>query len=81
MSWMSDDITFCNGIMKAKLNDEIEHEVSCPLKEKCVRFINQPKGDINWWMEAPYSFSKMECENFWMIDRKEKISKRKKEKK
>jgi hypothetical protein len=80
MSWISEDITFCNSITKIKLSDEIKHEVECPVKNTCHRFINQPKNHpwLSVFMDAPYDYENNMCEYFWKIDRTEKIKSRKK---
>ena len=80
MTWMEDDITFCNGLLKVKLNEEITHEVKCPIMNKCHRNVNQPKEHpwMSVFVEAPYNFKKNNCEFYWVITREKKIKSRKK---
>lgn len=78
MSWISDDITFCNALiridLKGWIDEPITHTVECPQKSKCHRFINQPKEHpwMSVFVEAPYDYSKEVCEFYWEITRKEK---------
>ena len=76
----SQDITFCTGVIRAKLNEEILHEIECPIRSTCRRFINMPKAHpwLSVFSEAPYYFPKEECLNYWIIDRKYKTKARKK---
>ena len=77
MSWLSDDITFCNGTKEVKLSDEIEHEVECPTRELCRRFVGQPKNHpwLSVFTEMPWDFSLQKCENFMKVDRSIKLKK------
>jgi hypothetical protein len=83
MSWMNDDITFCNGTMKIKLNNEITHEIVCPIMNTCHRNVNQPKEHpwMSIFTEIPYNFETESCDFYWEISRKEKINKINKRKK
>jgi hypothetical protein len=76
----STDITFCTGIIRAKLSEEILHEVECPLRSTCHRFISMPKAHtwLSVFSETPWDNFKNECLHYWVIDRKHKTKARKK---
>lgn len=59
------DITMCKG------TDETGEKV-CPLKDECYRY-NAITENVKWqcyFVELPFDFQKVECEHFWVTERK-----------
>lgn len=68
---MNNDITFCVGY-----EDYGKYAKSCPLKEKCQRYLIEFDGVIHIsWMYAPFSYIDNKCKYF-MQKKKELIRKR-----
>lgn len=51
---MNTDFSYCSGFLPNKF--------SCPLKDKCRRYLEAVAGDPFWWTEA--AFDGERCPNF-----------------